>query len=97
VQAFAFQLNLYRYTLDDEPTAFHRAVYVFVSPHGGDLHRPGAVRVFRSQLPRDNAFYPNEPAEQGGPLQELDDAQQAAYDARDDRWADRATVGLCAI
>jgi pre-rRNA-processing protein TSR4 len=88
---------LYRYTLDDEPTAFHRAVYVFVSPHGGDLHRPGAVRVFRSQLPRDNAFYPNEPAEQGGPLQELDDAQQAAYDARDDRWADRATVGLCAI
>ena len=77
--------------VDDEPSAFHRALYVFVSPHGGDLHRPGAVRVFRSQLPRCNPFYPDEPAERGGPLQELSDAQQAAYDARGDRWADRRT------
>ena len=45
----------------------------------------GAVRVFRSQLPRDNAFYPDEPAERGGLLQELSDEQQTAYDARGDR------------
>lgn len=85
-----FLLQLYA-PVDDEPTAFHRALYVFISPHGGDLHRPGAVRVFRSQLPRENPFYPDEPAEPGGPLQELTDEQQAAYDARDDRWADRPT------
>jgi pre-rRNA-processing protein TSR4 len=76
---------------DDEPTAFHRAIYVFTSPHGGDLHRPGATRAFRSQMRRDNPFYPDEPASPGGPLQELTDAQQAAYDARGDRWAVRPT------
>ena len=73
--------------VDAEPAAFHRALYVFVSPHGGDLHRPGAVRIFRSQLPRDNFFYPDEPATVGGPLQELTDDQQAAYDGRGDRWS----------
>lgn len=85
-----FLLQLYA-PVDDEPTAFHRALYVFISPHGGDLHRLGAVRVFRSQLPRENPFYPDEPAEPGGPLQELTDEQQAAYDVREDRWADRPT------
>ena len=85
-----FLMQIYA-PVDDEPTAFHRSVFLFVSPHGGDLHRPGAVRAFRSQLPRDNAFYPDEPARVGGPLQELSDAQQARYDARHDRWADRPT------
>ena len=85
-----FLMQIYA-PVDEEPTAFHRSIFVFVSPHGGDLHRPGAVRAFRSQLPRDNEFYPDEPARVGGPLQELSDAQQARYDARNDRWADRPT------
>ena len=33
--------------------------------------------------PRENPFYPDEPAEPGGPLQELTDEQQAAYDVRE--------------
>ena len=85
-----FLMQIYA-PVDDQPSAFHRSIFVFVSPHGGDLHRPGAVRAFRSQLPRDNAFYPDEPARVGGPVQELSDAQQARYDARNDRWADRPT------
>lgn len=74
---------------ENEENAFHRAVFVFVSPHGGDLHRPGAVRVFRSQLRRANEFYPDEPCELGGVAQELSDKQQADYDKRNDRWAER--------
>ncbi len=85
-----FLLQVYA-PVDEEPTAFHRSVFLFVSPHGGDAHRPGAARAFRSQLPRVNPFYPDEPADEDGPLQELDEAQQRAYDARDDRWADRPT------
>ena len=84
-----FLLQVYA-SVDDEPTAFHRAVFLFVSPHGGDLHRPGAVRAFRSQLPRINPFYPDEPCEPGDPLQELTDAQHAAYELRHDRWSDDA-------
>ena len=90
-----FLLQVYA-SVDDEPTAFHRAVFLFVSPHGGDLHRPGAVRAFRSQLPRINPFYPDEPCEPGDPLQELTDAQHAAYELRHDRWSDDALRGAIA-
>ncbi|EOD24110.1 hypothetical protein EMIHUDRAFT_78371, partial [Emiliania huxleyi CCMP1516] len=38
----------------DEPHAFHRSILLFLSPHGPSLSRPGAVRAFRCQLPRDN-------------------------------------------
>ena len=91
-----FLLQVYAPVNDDDPNAFHRTVFLFVSPHGGDLHRPGAVRAFRSQLPRCNPFYPDEPVEPGDPLQELTDAQQTAYDARDDRWSDAALKGAIA-
>ncbi|KAG1681100.1 hypothetical protein FOA52_015540 [Chlamydomonas sp. UWO 241] len=37
--------------------AFHRTVYLFVSPEGGKLTEPGAVRAMRCQLPRANEFY----------------------------------------
>mgnify|MGYP001808215542 CR=1 FL=1 len=43
--------------LDDAPAAFHRAVYVFVSPRGDKLAARGAVRALRCQLPRENAYY----------------------------------------
>ena len=75
----------------DEPSAFHRSIFVFVSPHGGNLHRPGAVRVFRSQLARENAFYPDEPAVVGGVVQELTDDQQKEYDSKNDRWQENKT------
>jgi pre-rRNA-processing protein TSR4 len=87
-----FLMQIYA-PVDDEPNAFHRSVFVFVSPHGGDLHRPGAVRAFRSQLPRENAFYPDAPATIGGLVQELSAEQQRAYDRRNDRWADRPSDG----
>eukprot|EP00955_Chlamydomonas_euryale_P097345 365069-Chlamydomonas_euryale.AAC.20 len=46
----------------DAPCAFHRAVFVFVSPEGGRLDMPGAVVALRCQLPRENAYYAGEPA-----------------------------------
>ena len=58
-----FLLQLYAPTEDDEPRAFHRALYLFISPKGARLAEPGAVRAFRCQLPRRNAFYPYEPPE----------------------------------
>ncbi len=71
--------------MDRVPTAFHRTVFLFVSPQvdaaprgllvlaltlsrqGNQLQQPGAVRAFRSQLPRANQFYAFEPA--GAPPQ----------------------------
>lgn len=70
--------------MDKEPTAFHRTLFLFVSPQvnaaprglcaaltlprqGNQLQQPGAVRAFRSQLPRANQFYAFEPA--GAPPQ----------------------------
>lgn len=32
---------------------------------GDSVHKPGAVRVLRCQLPRENSFYASEPAEPG--------------------------------
>lgn len=55
-----FLLQVYS-PLDDEPSAFHRAIYVFVSPRGDKLVQRGAVRAFRCQLPKDNAYYPPVP------------------------------------
>ncbi|KAJ2451383.1 hypothetical protein EV183_003660 [Coemansia sp. RSA 2336] len=44
---------------DDPPEAFHRMLYVFIC-HNGICHKAGAkrcMRVFRSQLPEENAVY----------------------------------------
>ena len=53
--------------LESSPSAFHRTLFVFVSPAGGRLGEPGAVRAFRCQLPRANAFYGDTPAEANAP------------------------------
>lgn len=47
---------------DDHPGAFHRAIFVFMSPDGNRLHEAGAVRAFRCQLPRINQYYSTEPS-----------------------------------
>lgn len=48
----------------EDPTgeAFHRTIFLFVSPQGDSLATPGAVRAFRCQLPHHNRYYGLEPA-----------------------------------
>ncbi|KAJ9510315.1 hypothetical protein QJQ45_015769 [Haematococcus lacustris] len=56
-----FLLQLYAPLDDDHPnqtTAFHRAVFLFVTPKGSAVCKPGGVRALRCQLPRRNALYP---------------------------------------
>ncbi len=55
-----FVLQVYA-PINDDPRAFHRALYLFVTPQGSELGQPGTVRAFRTQLPRENDFYPFEP------------------------------------
>lgn len=52
---------------DDHPGAFHRTIFIFISPHGDRLHAPGAVRAFRCQLPRVNQYYRPEPSSEQMP------------------------------
>lgn len=61
-----FLLQLYA-PIEDAPHAFHRAVYVFISPQGAQLHKPGHVVALRTQLPRHNHFYPPDPPTQPHP------------------------------
>ncbi|KAK9819849.1 hypothetical protein WJX72_003204 [[Myrmecia] bisecta] len=58
----SFLLQVYA-PIDDNPNAFHRAVFVFVSPQGDQLSKAGAVRVYRCQLPRRNDYYSYKPAQ----------------------------------
>ncbi len=64
-----FLLQVYSPLGDDDapaaPEAFHRTLYVFVSPRGDSLAAPGAVRALRCQLARENAFYPYDPPGEG--------------------------------
>lgn len=55
-----FLLQLYA-PLEDTPHAFHRTVYLFISPRGGQLDHPGHAVALRTQLPRDNVWYPPHP------------------------------------
>jgi pre-rRNA-processing protein TSR4 len=57
-----FLMQLYA-PINDDPRAFHRSLYLFVSPEGKRLAEKGAVRAFRCQLPRRNAYYPYEAPE----------------------------------
>ena len=55
-----FLLQVYA-PVDTNSAAFHRMVYVFLSPDGGQLHKPGAVRAVRCQMSRNNRFYDESP------------------------------------
>ncbi|XP_078038492.1 zinc finger protein RP-8 isoform X2 [Augochlora pura] len=48
---------------EDNETAFHRTIYVFIckKPECCKLNENGNLKVFRSQLPRTNEFYSSEP------------------------------------
>jgi len=48
--------------IDNNPAAFHRTISLFISPQGDQLTKPGAIRALRCQLPRQNPFYPIDPA-----------------------------------
>lgn len=54
-------------THEDHPGAFHRALFVFVSPTASGLKQPGGARVLRSQLPRCNPYYASEPSSEAAP------------------------------
>jgi hypothetical protein len=58
-----FLMQLYA-PINDDPRAFHRALYLFISPRGSALGMPGAVRAFRTQLPRANEYYGFDPPQE---------------------------------
>ena len=47
--------------MEDSDAAFHRMLYLFLSPHSERLAGAGAARVLRCQLPRHNAYYSPDP------------------------------------
>ena len=66
-----FLLQVYAPLEAAGPAAFHRAIYVFISPKGSRIGERGTVRAFRCQLPRANAYLPYEapePSELPAPL-----------------------------
>ncbi|XP_076247235.1 zinc finger protein RP-8 [Calliopsis andreniformis] len=73
---------------EDGEAAFHRTIYVFVcrKPECYKLNENGNIKVFRSQLPRTNEFYPSEP-----PVEEND----WRSDINVDQWT--KTCHVCGI
>lgn len=55
---------MYAPTDDTNEDAFHRTLYLFISPEGDKLAQPGTVRALRCQLPRSNDFYSYDPPKQ---------------------------------
>ena len=93
-----FVMQLYAATGTDDPLNFHRSIYLFISPQGTLLSRPGAVRAFRCQLPRVNPYYAFEPPVEGARLRLLTPREERGAMRRNPRWAARAraqVLGLC--
>ena len=60
-----FLLQVYA-PLDQNPSAFHRTVFVFVSTNGPAIYKsPGSVKALRCQLPRSNPYYGYDPPSEG--------------------------------
>lgn len=59
-ETMRFLLQIYA-PVDANPRAFHRMIYVFISTDGSQLHKPGAVKALRCQMPRHNRFYSETP------------------------------------
>jgi len=61
-----FVCQLYCPLDEISPNAFHRSFYVFACPNSGkncSEKTTGTIRVLRTQLPRDNPYFPNEQEE----------------------------------
>ena len=84
-----FLLQIYS-AIHDDPRQFHRSIYLFISPQGSVLGRPGAVRAFRTQLPRKSPYYSAEPPRAGDRPRTLEAADARAAELRNPRWALRA-------
>lgn len=60
-----FLLQVYA-PVDENPRAFHRTVFVFISVDGKKVSQsPDGVRALRCQLPRRNEYYDFEPPDEG--------------------------------
>lgn len=84
-----FLLQVYS-AVNDDPRAFHRSIYLFISPQGSGLGRPGAVRAYRCQLPRRTPFYSADPPNEFDPPRALAAADARSAVLRNPRWAARA-------
>lgn len=60
-EPLCFICQLYAPADEVNPNAFHRSLYVFGCPSPDCVNKPtGSIRVIRTQLPRENIFYPDE-------------------------------------
>eukprot|EP00455_Lapot_gusevi_P000321 TRINITY_DN10152_c0_g1_i2.p1 TRINITY_DN10152_c0_g1~~TRINITY_DN10152_c0_g1_i2.p1 ORF type:complete len:405 (-),score=50.15 TRINITY_DN10152_c0_g1_i2:9-1223(-) len=73
-----FLLQVYA-PLDGYNFAFHRTLYVFCCEKVGCLEDPNNLKVFRSQLPRRNEFYPYNPPEPLPPNSDLSAIQDEEF------------------
>jgi len=92
-----FLLQVYAATNDEEPSAFHRAVFVFVNASGGETHKRGGCRAFRSQLPRVNGYYDSEPLAPGVIGNALRREEEEERRRRCDRWDVSASEAAAAL
>lgn len=77
-----FLLQVYA-PVEENPEAFHRTLFVFISPRSQGLHSsPPGIQVLRCQLPRSNAFYEYEP-----PDMDCDSAPRQVHQTSPDPWA----------
>ena len=64
-EPLSFVCQLYAPADDIHPDAFHRTLYIFGCPNIQCAHSTtGSIRVFRTQLPRNNPFFPDHPEEE---------------------------------
>lgn len=69
---------------EDHDGAFHRSLFLFVSPSAKCIAEPGAVKVLRCQLPRANDYYAFDPSDDVLPLRLPPDQEQTSLER--DAW-----------
>ena len=75
---------------DENPNAFHRTIYIFLSPDGSTLSSPGAVKAFRCQLARKNLLYPFDPPKKEAKLPPALPAEHLETSLANDPWKSEA-------
>eukprot|EP00879_Flechtneria_rotunda_P010047 GHRR01010505.1.p1 GENE.GHRR01010505.1~~GHRR01010505.1.p1 ORF type:complete len:358 (+),score=92.76 GHRR01010505.1:201-1274(+) len=61
-ETMRFLLQVYCPVNANPVDAFHRSIFLFISPRGDEVAKPGAARALRCQLPRANPYYADTPA-----------------------------------